>query len=402
MRYSVGVTMPISSVATSMSSRWWTKLEDITFLAFLGFVTALQISIAAANILLSITLLGWAIVMARRAERPQFPLIFWPLLAYAATTLISAAYSLDVTASLVDSKQLLLFLIVPAVYHIARGQRASTTITVIISVGAISAVVGIFQYGILEYDNLGRRPQGSLTHYMTYSGLLMLVACVAAARILFRRNQRIWPSLIMPTLLVALALTFTRSAWVGACVALALLLAFKDFRLMAILPIFAALFFAVAPTSVTNRAYSILDLKDPTNRDRLAMLRTGANIVSDHPWTGVGPDMIKKVYTSYRDPMAVEAINFHLHNVPLQIAAERGLFALATWIWFVGIALIHLVKKLRSSVYPAIAASGLATIAAMLAAGLFEYNFGDSEFLMLFLVLVTLPFAADRPEPAST
>ena len=30
----------------------------------------------------------------------------------------------------------------------------------------------------------------------------------------------------------------------------------------------------------------------------------------------------------------------------------------------------------------------------MLAAGLFEYNFGDSEFLMLFLVLVTLPFAA--------
>ena len=33
-------------------------------------------------------------------------------------------------------------------------------------------------------------------------------------------------------------------------------------------------------------------------------------------------------------------------------------------------------------------------MAAMLAAGLFEYNFGDSEFLMLFLVLVTLPFAA--------
>ena len=32
----------------------------------------------------------------------------------------------------------------------------------------------------------------------------------------------------------------------------------------------------------------------------------------------------------------------------------------------------------------------------MLAAGMFEYNFGDSEFLMLFLLLVTLPYAADR------
>jgi hypothetical protein len=32
----------------------------------------------------------------------------------------------------------------------------------------------------------------------------------------------------------------------------------------------------------------------------------------------------------------------------------------------------------------------------MLAAGFFEYNFGDSEFLMLLLVMITLPFAAAR------
>ena len=35
----------------------------------------------------------------------------------------------------------------------------------------------------------------------------------------------------------------------------------------------------------------------------------------------------------------------------------------------------------------------------MLAAGLFEYNFGDSEFLMLFLVLVTLPYARSAAPP---
>ena len=44
--------------------------------------------------------------------------------------------------------------------------------------------------------------------------------------------------------------------------------------------------------------------------------------------------------------------------------------------------------------------SGGSVLAAMLAAGLFEYNFGDSEFLMLFLVLITLPYAVDRaPTP---
>jgi len=41
-------------------------------------------------------------------------------------------------------------------------------------------------------------------------------------------------------------------------------------------------------------------------------------------------------------------------------------------------------------------ATGLAAVVAMLAAGMFEYNFGDSEFLMLFLILVTLPFAAGK------
>ena len=47
-----------------------------------------------------------------------------------------------------------------------------------------------------------------------------------------------------------------------------------------------------------------------------------------------------------------------------------------------------------------LAAMALASTAGMLAAGLFEYNFGDSEFLMLFLVLITLPFAAARPDAA--
>jgi len=41
---------------------------------------------------------------------------------------------------------------------------------------------------------------------------------------------------------------------------------------------------------------------------------------------------------------------------------------------------------------------GLAALVAMLTAGLFEHNFGDSEFLMLFLVIITLPCAAAREQ----
>jgi hypothetical protein len=40
--------------------------------------------------------------------------------------------------------------------------------------------------------------------------------------------------------------------------------------------------------------------------------------------------------------------------------------------------------------------AALASVVAMVMAGMFEYNFGDSEFLMLFLLLVVLPYAVDR------
>jgi O-antigen ligase len=386
-------------------------VERVAVVGLFGFAAALQLSIAAADILLTVMLLAWAGWLARRRARPEVPPMFWPLAAYAALTLVASAFSEHPLASFIDSRQLLLFLIVPAVYQIASRERALRVVEVVITVGAASAIIGIVQYGILNFDNLGRRPQGSLGHYMTYSGLLMLVITAAAARLLFpprdasgRRlggNGRIWPALVLPALVVALALTLTRSAWVGACAGLAVLFVLRDLRLLAALPVIAALFVALAPATVTDRVYSIFDLNDPSNRDRVAMMRSGARMIQDDPLTGVGPNMVEVMYPRYRDATAVNEVNPHLHNVPLQIAAERGLLALAAWLWFLVVLARDLWRLFRRSPYPSLVCGALAAIVSMLAAGFFEYNFGDSEFLMLLLVLVTLPFAAERQrEPA--
>jgi O-antigen ligase len=376
------------------------KFEVASIGALLGFVAAAQVSVAAAGIMLAITIACWATVVTVHHERVQAPTMFWLLAAYGAATLISALGSTNPAQSLIDCKQLVLFLIVPVVYRFARGRVALSFGTVIISVGAVIALVGIAQYGLFQYDNLGKRAHGTLTHYMTYSGVLMLVACAGGARLLFGNGDRLWTALVMPALLVALALTLTRNAWVGTTVGIAVLFALKDRRLLALLPVGLALFVLAAPAGVSSRIYSIFDPSSPTNRDRVAMLRYGSEMVRDHPLTGVGPDMVKVVYADYKDEMAVQDINFHLHNVPMQIAAERGLPALAIWLAFIVLVTRDLLLKLRDTKHPSLAAGGLAAIAAMLAAGLFEYNFGDSEFLMLFLVLITLPYAADRaPTP---
>jgi O-antigen ligase len=376
------------------------RVNLVGFAGLVGLSAALQVSIAAAGICLGLMLAGWLASLVIHRERAQIPFVFLPLLAYAALTLISSAFAPDPRASFVDDKQLVLFLIVPAVYHLANESRARLVLTVIITVGALSALIGIVQYGVLNYDDLGRRPEGLLTHYMTYSGVLVLVICAAGARVLFSQ-ERIWPALMMPALLVALALTSTRSAWVGASVAMALLLASKNLKFVTLLPVLAAIFFALAPHQLVTRAYSMFDLTDPTIRDRFVMLRIGGRMIADHPLTGVGPNMVQPLYAQYRAADEGDTINPHLHNVPVQIAAERGLPALGAWLWFVGLLVVDLTRRLKSTRDRYLPATALAATIGMLAAGLFEYNFGDSEFLMLFLLLVTLPYAAERTDASS-
>ncbi|MGE3578502.1 MAG: O-antigen ligase family protein [Vicinamibacterales bacterium] len=375
-------------------------LERVTFGLLLAFVAAQQISIAGAQILLTLLLAAWVYRLAQEHGRPEAPPFFIPLLAYAGVTLVVSLFSVDPLGSFGRDKQLVLFAVVPAVYHLARGPRASTVVDVIVSAGAVTAAVGIVQFGILHYDNLGQRPHGTLGHYMTYSGILMLVIAAAAARLVFGTSNRVWASLVMPALLVALQLTFGRSAWVGVSVAVGLLFLLKDFRLLGVIPVVIALTFAFAPDSVVDRMVSIFDRKDPTSRDRVAMLEIGEAMVRDHPLTGVGPNMVPRVYAQYRTADAVNEVNPHLHNVPMHIAAERGLPALAVWAWFLVVLVRGLIQLFKRPETKMLAAGGLAAVAGMLAAGFFEYNFGDSEFLMLFLVLVTLPFAAARPDAA--
>jgi O-antigen ligase len=383
-------------------------IERAAYYSLLAFAAALPFSIFASETLLTITGVLWLAMVLSRHERVEVPRMFWPLAAYAGATLVSAAFSVDPRVSLIDCKQLLLFSIVPIAYRLLPARRALTVVDIIITVGAISAAYGLVQFGILKWDHLGQRPQGALGMYMTYSGQLMLIACTAAGRILFRTSDRTWAALVMPALVAALAVTLSRNAWVGACAGIVLLLIMRDFRLIALLPVVAVVFLAVAPAPLADRLYSTFRLNAfrhdsatteaslESNRDRLAMVRTGLHIIKDDPLTGVGPDMVIQVYPQYRDRYAVKQLNPHLHNVPLQIAAERGLPALGLWLWFVYTLIADCLRTRKTTSAPSITMAALASVVAMIMAGMFEYNFGDSEFLMLFLLLITLPYAADQ------
>ena len=372
------------------------KRDQAGFWLLAACLGVVQFNLLTAQVLFGIATLIWVWQIARGHARLNAPVFFLPLGVYALLTLVSAAFSIDPLSSFRDSRQLVLFLMVPVVAHFAGGARAMRTLDVIIAVGAAGAIVGIVQWTMLGYDSLDNRPEGALSHYMTYSGVLMLVTCAAIARLVFHQREWIWPAIAVPALLVALRSTLTRNAWLGAAAGATALLALRSWKLAVLAPLAAVGLLFLAPGDIRTRALSMFDPNHESNRDRVTMVHVGMGMVRDHPVWGVGPEMVDNEYVRYRPAQYVNPVHPHLHNVPLQIAAERGLLALAAWLWFFVAAALDALSRVRRGESPALSATAFAALVAMLVAGMFEYNFGDSEFLMLLLGLISLPCAAQR------
>lgn len=391
--------MSSTSPKTSTGHVQADRLGFVLLAAGLGLI---QFTIKAEIVLGLAAILGIGLLVSDR-RRPVVPSFFLPLVVLTVLTLISSAMSADPLYSLERGKQFLLFLVVPVTMRLARGRRAGTTIDVIIALGSLAAIIGIVQWTALGYD-IDNRPRGSLGHWMTYSGVLMLVVCAAASRLIFmkRGGKWIWPAVAVPSLIVALVATQTRNAWVGTMAGVGTLLALRSKRLLLALPALVIVIGVLVP-SARERALQTFDPHYPANQDRVAMLKAGVAMTEDHPLFGVGLNMVPREYLKYRTADArdsagsvVPETRSHLHNVPMQIAAERGLPALAAWLWFVLAAGRGLWRLLQPGRDAAVAGAGLAALIAMVTAGLFEHNFGDSEFLILFLALITLPFAAEQ------
>jgi O-antigen ligase len=216
-----------------------------------------------------------------------------------------------------------------------------------------------------------------------------------------------WPSPATGALLAALAIPLgawallisrTRNAWLGALVGLAVVAVMRAPRLLWALPAAVAVVLLARPAPVMER----LTVTDASSRDRYFMWQAGIDMIRDKPVFGQGPRMVEKVYPAYRWPGAPNAAQPHLHNNALQIAAERGLPCLAWWLWWVAAAIADAWRESRAGTGGARwgAVGALAVLAATMAAGLFEYNFGDSEILMFLLMVTALPYALRPPASA--
>ncbi|MBI2159820.1 MAG: O-antigen ligase family protein [Candidatus Rokubacteria bacterium] len=380
---------------------------------------ALTVGLAASISLAEITLVllaAWLVFGPRPAAVPRagWPLL-GPLAAFAAWTLVAALASSRPVASLLAAKGLLtlgaFYVVLHALPDRAAARRFATGLFLAVSIVALLAVVqvgfcppgGTVESGPLRlFFRKCARARGFFSIYMTLAGVLTLVLVSVLPRLARAGRSALWALPAWLAGVLALGLTQARGAWLGfavGAVAGALTLRRRWLVLVALALVIAGTL-AVEP-GVLERLRTVGDLADDTARDRLAMLDAGLRLVRAHPVTGIGPGEVKRLYPAWATEEALRRSTSHLHDTPLQIVVERGIPGLAAWlaIW---VAFFARAGRTLSRI-PAgdeesrgLVLGSMAAIAAFLVAGLFEYNFGDTEVLLVALALMALPFAVAR------
>jgi O-antigen ligase len=361
-------------------------------------IAATTSAIAIANILLGVTTLAWFFRLRReRRWREAFasPIAF-ALALFVLLLAASAVFSLHPGRSAVALKGIFTFLLLPLFSDtLERREDLAALCNVLAAAALLLAGIGFWQY-LHGSNQLSDRIEATLSHYMTFSGLLLLVCLLFLGRALEDPSVRWVAWLVTLSLGTVVLLTFTRNAYVGLVAAIVTFLAIRRPRwLWSVVPV-GAIVYVCSPSGIRLRLLSTFDPSDPTNRDRLDMARAGVRMIRDFPVFGLGLTLIKPYYPLYRVPNSLRFRVPHLHNNALQIAAESGLFAASAYLAILGCFFFAAFRRLRvegDSRARGILAGSFLAITGISVAGLFEYNFGDVEVLMTTLLIMSIPFS---------
>ncbi len=381
------------------------------------FLVGLALSITLSQVALALLLVFWLFRLRHATVRASltFPLAA-PFLAFVAASLLAALLSGDVGDSLVRSKALLLILVFFALVNtLGSAEEADWFVTRFLLLMAAVSLLGVAQVWLCpehpwsgpilaRWSRKCFRAHGFYSIYMTLAGVLTLVLLATLPRLFARSPERRW---WVPPAWVACGLgllfTYTRGAWlgfVGGTAALGFLLR----RLGILLPIGGVLLLALillTTGALQDRLRTLVNPADATLQERLYMWESGLRMVRDHPLTGVGVGQVKAVYPRYALSEAGKKAASHLHSTPLQILAERGILGLSAWLW-IWVAFFVRAGRLWRRLGPdqarerGLVAGSLAAIVGFLVAGLSEFNFGDSEVVLVAYALMALPFIVER------
>lgn len=267
------------------------------------------------------------------------------------------------------------------------------------------------QLGIQSWSS-GRdwRASGLYGQFVTYAEVLQLVIALALGLFVSLPVKRTWAGVLLLIALAgfsfALLLTVTRASWLGCLVSSLIIFAMTiQQRTLIIVGVLAIpLILTGLLVLQQKRNVGFLDKKDDSTTWRTTVWREGFTLLMSKPrhlLVGIGMDSIKERWRQWgmfdggRIPWG------HMHSNLLQIALERGLPALLLWLGFLFIYARTLWRSVRSRtkrhwVERGILLGALGGLAGFLCSGLVHYNWGDSEVVMVFYLIMGLSLVITR------
>ncbi|MGQ9618800.1 MAG: O-antigen ligase family protein [Candidatus Aminicenantia bacterium] len=369
-------------------------LEIFIFLSFTLFIFFIPVSVSFAQIFLTLSLFGFLYSIINGKFHFKFPSFFISLIIFSVIAIISTFFSIDFKTSLNDLKEILLFLTIPLVFNSFKNKEDFKIFNYTLSLSIIfSAAMSVLEYSgiFLEKEN---RVSGFLSHYMTQAGILMLFTILSLSSYFLEKGKRkiLWFFLFLISIF-SLLLTLTRSAWIGVIFGITLISILYRPKLILVLASIFLILALLSPEQIKKRFLSTFDLQDETVKERIYMAKAGIKIIFKYPLLGSGLDTAEILYKKFKPPEAIRDAP-HLHNNILQIGSELGIPALLAWFLFVysSFVLNFKIWKISKDDFTKFSSlAGVGVILSFFIAGLFEYNFGDSEVKMLFLYLITYP-----------
>lgn len=383
----------------TLSEQKTVNFDMIIHVFFILFIISSLVSISIAQISIGLAGIAWlSSLYIKGGIKGVKTHLGIPFLIFILASILSIITSIDIGMSLIHFKKLLQIFIFFLFLNNLKGlKEVSILVKILIIVAGVMSFYGFFQ-AVQNGISLSTRVEGTMSIYMTFAGLLMLVDLIAISRVVFNPalKKEWWMPILIIIITSCLFLTLTRNAWIGLLSGVFVILFLKNKWLTLIIPLIIALLLIISPLAISKRISSTIDLKDPTNSERLYMWESGLGIIRDYPLTGCGFGCVKEVFPRYKIP---EAMKSHggLHNNLLQIAADSGLIGLASWISIWVVYLLKTLSVLRGigideKEKRSLVVGSFAAVAGFLTAGLFEVNFYDSEVCMLLYFIMSIPF----------
>jgi hypothetical protein len=292
------------------------------------------------------------------------------------------------------------------------------------------------QLGIRDWSR-GRdwRATGFYGQFVTYGEVLQLINALAVGLLVSLPNKRSWTGVLLCIALVgfcfALLLTVTRASWFGCLVStfIIFLLSIRRRAMIVIGVLAIPLILAGLFILQQKRNIAFIDQGDQSTTWREIVWHEGVNLLISKPrhlLIGVGMDSIKGHWREWglfdrgRIPWG------HMHSNLLQIALERGVPALILWLALLIVYARTLWRSLllfkkwtdnqglraniadRSSLTrrvmiltpswmdQGLLLGALGGLAGFFTSGLVHYNWGDSEVVMVFYLIMGLSLATAR------